>query len=416
MSESARDVLKAVVEDQRSRHYPGMVVGKYFEIFSSEQILKILGFDPDSQQIESGIVGGGNEGGVDSIYLFCNKRLIREDTSLNDFKGQQVNLELIVVQSKHETSFKESAITKFNDFAENCLKFGADFTAAPCTTLYSPALLDAVKRFHKLYKPSQRPTLTLKFYYASVADRVDSKVATRRDLLIKRLSELYSIAECRCEFIGADRLWQWYNEPVSPTLPLECSAVLRWPPSGKSYVGLVSLGKFYEFITREGSLRATLFESNVRDHHASATVNAQIRETLEVSGNEDFWWLNNGVTLLASEASADGNLITVTNALIVNGLQTSYEIFYHFGRITSRDDTRSVLVRVIKTTNANSVDNIIKATNSQTRIPSIWLHATEEIHRKIEVLLKKTRFITTAGKITTAMRAGPLLRLLRFHI
>ncbi len=45
------------------------------------------------------------------------------------------------------------------------------------------------------------------------------------------------------------------------------------------------------------------------------------------------------------------------------------------------------MVRIIENTDTQSVDRIIKATNSQTTIPAAWLHATEEIHRKIESVL-----------------------------
>ena len=45
---------------------------------------------------------------------------------------------------------------------------------------------------------------------------------------------------------------------------------------------------------------------------------------------------------------------------------------------------RSVLVRVVKTQNEEVRDKIIRATNSQTKVPDASLHATENIHRQIE--------------------------------
>jgi hypothetical protein len=341
----------------------------------------------DLPQIESGIVGGGNEGGVDSIYLFANKRLIREDTTLADFKDQQLSIELIIIQSKHEGSFTEAAIQKFRDFADNCLKFEVDLGQAP-KILYSEQLLEAVERFHALYKPALRPSLKISFYYATLAERVDAKVETRRGLLVGRLKELYSVAQSSCDFMGASALWHIFNQPSTVPLALRCCKTMAWVEFGKSYVGLVPLGTFYDFIEHGGNPRTSLFESNVRDYHPDAKVNEKIANTLDKPGNEDFWWLNNGITIIASEAMADGDVITVTDALIVNGLQTSYEIFHHFLRASSKEDKRTLLVRIIKTSDPVSIDKIINATNSQTSIPTIWLHATEEIHRRIEVLLQ----------------------------
>lgn len=319
------------------------------------------------------------------------------------------------MQSKHQASFAESAIEKLKDFANNCLRFGVDLT--PSRILYSERVLDVVERFHALYKPAQRPALKIAFYYASLGENVDIKVSTRRDLFKARLQELYSTALCSCEFAGASLLWKWFNQPTTGPLTLDCCKTMAWPQFGKSYVGLVPIGNFYKFIDHGGNPRASLFESNVRDHHPDATVNGKIAKTLDSPGSEDFWWLNNGITIIASEVTSDGDAITITDALIVNGLQTSYEIFNHFGRATSKDDKRTVLVRIIKATDPRSIDNIIEATNSQTSIPTIWLHATEEIHRRIEVILggvslyydRRKKFYRNRGKSSEEIVTIPYL-------
>jgi AIPR protein len=149
----------------------------------------------------------------------------------------------------------------------------------------------------------------------------------------------------------------------------------------------VPLPKFYEFITENGVLRGHIFEANVRAFEGDVTVNNEIGGTLAVVGNEEFWWLNNGITILCTEAIGAGDLITITHPLIVNGLQTSFVLYNHF-RGVEMSDPRNILVRVIKPDDPQSVDKIIKATNSQTRIPAIWLHATEDIHKSIEQILK----------------------------
>ena len=51
------------------------------------------------------------------------------------------------------------------------------------------------------------------------------------------------------------------------------------------------------------------------------------------------------------------------------------------------EDKRSVLVRVIVTEDLESRDRVIRATNSQTTIPSASLRATDKIHRDIEDFL-----------------------------
>jgi hypothetical protein len=149
------------------------------------------------------------------------------------------------------------------------------------------------------------------------------------------------------------------------------------------------LKDFWKFITDDtGKLRRNIFESNVRDYQGTNAVNDDIQETLKNGGSEDFWWLNNGVTVLASlPGTLSGKTLTLEDPQIVNGLQTSTEIFKFFAA-NHKDDERTILVRVIAADTADSQDKIIKATNSQTSIPPASLHATEKVHRDIEQFLK----------------------------
>jgi hypothetical protein len=67
-----------------------------------------------------------------------------------------------------------------------------------------------------------------------------------------------------------------------------------------NYVVLSSLKDLFEFVTDEdGNLRQYIFESNVRDFQGNVEVNRDIRHTLDSDDNLDFWWLNNGITILA---------------------------------------------------------------------------------------------------------------------
>jgi len=153
-------------------------------------------------------------------------------------------------------------------------------------------------------------------------------------------------------------------------------------------VCVVQLPDFYRFITDNDALREYMFDANVRDHAPDVKVNKGIRSTLAAPENDDFWWLNNGITVLASDVSYNDGALQVTDPLIVNGLQTSYELFNHFSAGGSKDDKRTLMVRVIENTDTETSDRIINATNSQTKIEAINLHATEQIHRNIEAALK----------------------------
>ena len=398
MSDSDRYLLEQIVAQEKAQNAPRTTDDKFFEIFSAEQILKLRGFDLDPEQIRSGVLGGGGDGGVDSFYIFANRRLVREDAVLTSFKDQQANLEVLIIQSKYKNSFAETALQKLQDFTEKCLQLTANREQAK--KLFSETLLDATGRFQALYKMvlTQRPKLSISYYYVSLGDQIDPKVTVRKESLEKKCREYFSAANVTVDFIGAVGLLKLYNKASTKTLTLETSKSLPWSQFGTAYVCFVPLFNFYKFITDDDdNLRGHIFEANVRDYHGDASVNKEISATLAVGGKEEFWWLNNGITIIASKILSAGDVLSITDPLIVNGLQTSHEIYYHFRLWKLLDDDpnplppdekRTVLVRLIERTDAESIDHIIKATNSQTKIPRIWLHATEDIHRKIELALK----------------------------
>jgi hypothetical protein len=131
-----------------------------------------------------------------------------------------------------------------------------------------------------------------------------------------------------------------------------------------------------------------LFEANVRDYQGSTAVNDEISDSLKAKGGEDFWWLNNGVTIVAAKATVSAKTLTLEDPQIVNGLQTSNEIYRYFSDANTEGDERNLLVRVIVPTKPESRDRVIKATNSQTSIPPASLRATDKIHRDIEEHLR----------------------------
>ena len=111
-------------------------------------------------------------------------------------------------------------------------------------------------------------------------------------------------------------------------------------------------------------------------------------EEVSSASQEDFWWLNNGITVLADACPVNGHKITIKNPEVVNGLQTSHEIFEWHNAHKKDTDTRNVLVRVVVPTDEKSRSKIIKATNSQTAVSMLSLMSTDQIQEDIEDRLK----------------------------
>ena len=374
MSDDTAFLLKSIVEQAKEKDYPLLHLDKYFEIFCAQQVLKACRFNPDPAEIESGIVGGDGDGGVDGFYLFVNRKFIREDTDITIFKEQQIVIDVIVIQAKYKPSFEETVPSKFQDFLENCLRLNADETKQ---ILYNERLLSLVKKFHDIFRAAllKSPKLRIKFYHVSLADKVDPKVEARAELLKKKVTEHLPTSESSYEFIRGSQLLELFQKQPETTLSLPAITYFDYGSFEKTaYTCVVSLPNFYRFITEGEALREYIFEANVRDHAPDVKVNKGIRATLAMPENDDFWWLNNGVTILASNVSYNDGAFQITDPMIVNGLQTSHEIFDHFKGGGSKEDKRALMVKVIKTTDEATSDRIINATNSQTKIEPINLH------------------------------------------
>nr|WP_241728862.1 AIPR family protein [Nocardioides zeae] len=155
------------------------------------------------------------------------------------------------------------------------------------------------------------------------------------------------------------------------------------------YIGVVKLDEYQRFITdSSGKLDASLFEANVRDYEGETGVNRSIQATLtKEDKGVDFWWLNNGVTIVADKVQPASKLLELESPQIVNGLQTSHEIFKR-GRAEGFSENRSVLVKVIQAADDRVKDRIIQATNSQTTLGTSALRATDLVQRRIEEHLR----------------------------
>jgi hypothetical protein len=138
--------------------------------------------------------------------------------------------------------------------------------------------------------------------------------------------------------------------------------------------------------------RGYIFDDNVRDYQSSVEVNKAIANSLRNPGEEDFWFLNNGITILAESAVITGKKLRIVDPQVINGLQTSFEILNFFDEESDRKDARHVMVKVLPSTSTAVRDRVIKATNSQTGVSPASLHASDKIQRDIEDVLQENGF------------------------
>lgn len=383
-------LLKTCVEQEFSETTTYTNTNDYFEFFSSTQILKNYNLSDD--EVENGIVGSGNDGGCDGIYVFLNGDLLTVDQiqNLSATKGSILNL--TIIQSKETASFKEATIMNWKAVSENLLNMSNDIDAF--STRYTEAVRDSFRLFRDALTKLIRNQIKvhIQYFYVTYATEIHPNVEAQAEELKNAVLGLYPSAKVEVSFVGADELMELYYRDSDVNINLSLADTPITLGSNVEYVALVNLSTYYNFITdNTGSLRRNFFEANVRDYQGKNTVNSCIANTLSGNGVEDFWWLNNGVTILSENITQiTTKELSLLNPEIVNGLQTSTEIYNYFSDNPEKleNETRNVLVRVVVPENETVRDNIIFATNNQTNIPKSSLRVTDTIHLQIEMYFK----------------------------
>ncbi|TAL70273.1 MAG: hypothetical protein EPN82_03305 [Bacteroidetes bacterium] len=381
MPNSTKIILIEVLRQKKVELAPDLTDDEFFGLFSCEQILK--DYDISYDQIKSGIVDGGGDGGIDAVYTFINGELLEEDTEYLYLK-KEINIDLFIIQSKNQESYKEEAINKLHASAIDLFDLSKELDTLKST--YNSELLFKIDLFRTAFLTlaSKFPKLNIYYYYSTLGDKPDQKVERKVSVLEKVIKSGFSDCNFIFTFLNSDTLLLLARKQPVITKSLN---IEETPISTKDggFIVLVNLFNYYKFIVDDNDkILKSIFDANVRDYQGKVEVNKAIKDSLQNNFNEDFWWLNNGVTITSNKTVLSGKALQIEEPQIVNGLQTSYEIYNYFHSEISNKADRKILIRILKPENETSRLKIIKATNSQTNIPIASLRATDEIHLNIE--------------------------------
>lgn len=388
----ANDVLalKANFATWQADRMPGLTGVDPFEYYCVDQFLKQFAVSDD--ELRAGLVGGGNDGGADAAYFFVNRRLVQDDTDLDPKTACKVNI--LVVQVKQNQGFSPNEINKLMFFSDDL--FDLSRPPSDYKTTYNGKVLEVMRVFKKKYQQiaGAFPDVFIDYYYVTQADETQNADAEgSAERVVQKATQHLSNAKCTFHFVNAQKLWTQVQLRTPKSKALHWQDTPLETPEG--FVGLVKLHDYWSFLKDEhGDLHERIFESNVRGFQQNTPVNVSIRNTLDKPGNADFWLLNNGITILAGKASKVGyKKLEIDDPQIVNGLQTSRQIDTYYraeiGVPRPEDDPRRIMVRVLQSSDEAVRDDVIRATNSQNKMPAEALRATDRIHGQIETLFRQ---------------------------
>lgn len=387
MAKNDLTLLDSILEDYISNNNPSTKPDEVFEFFSIEQILKDYAFS--KEELLQGVVDGRNDGGIDAIYIMVNGHIA--DSIPPDFwPKSNAELEVYIFTCKHDDSFKEAPITTMIPSIIQLCDFSISSSSLSDyneKVLYKRELLIAT------YKRLAASLSKFSFHviYACRGDeRIESNIQAKANQVETICRDSFSECSVSFEFWGNGRLLSRFRERQSNCSDLIFEQCIN---QDGQYIVLASLKAYYAFLQdSKGKLNKRLFDSNVRDYLGLNPVNNDIQNSLVNDTKNDFWWLNNGITIIGTKAHIIGNTITITSAQIVNGLQTSEAIYNYFsGSVTGSPielDSRSVLIKILISTDKKTNDAIIYATNNQTNVNVVALRASDKIQMDIEDILR----------------------------
>jgi len=190
--------------------------------------------------------------------------------------------------------------------------------------------------------------------------------------------------------VGTAKLDEWYSDTQSPilvtdtfTIPIQAGFQLK-APTWSAYVTAIPARFLY---TEYRKHKARLFSANVRDYLGSRKTDANINYGIKRTAAEepdDFWVYNNGLTLLVNdygeEVRQSRRYLKISGLSIVNGAQTT-------GALGSLDraprKTALVPVRIVKTTDSETIFNIIQYNNSQNKIAAADFRSRDRIQKRL---------------------------------
>ncbi|MEW6451193.1 MAG: AIPR family protein [Pseudomonadota bacterium] len=376
---AATILLNGILQKEKTRYPTGISDDDLFELYCADNLL--VNYDLDNAEIQDGIIDGPRDAGIDAAYVLVNGIIVTEDFDFNIVR-QPVELEFVIIQTKNQDNFKEGPVDKLASSLP--LLLDPSKKASDLEPLFKKEVVAVCQKFLTTLSTlaDKFPKVTIRLFYCCKGNEPNDTTkakATGVEGTVKGMG----FGNVQFVFLGAQQLYD--RSGLQKRLVAKLTTAGSPLSGSNSFVALCKLTDYLKFITDGvGNLMTPIFEANVRAYQGEVEVNKEIAASLKSpTAGVDFWWLNNGVTIVADEAAFTNNQLVIANPLIVNGLQTSHEVHAYSASLKA-DDARAILIRVVVETDPTKRDEIIRATNRQTSISNSSFRATEQTHREIE--------------------------------
>lgn len=161
----------------------------------------------------------------------------------------------------------------------------------------------------------------------------------------------------------------------------------------KTIIGIITANDLINLIKSKNDemlVNENIFNENVRVYKPNHRINKEIIESAKSKRNFEFFYLNNGITILCEEIDYLPNtrspLVELTNLQIINGGQTSHSLFEVYKSDPEKLEDIELLVRICVAKKDNPISSkISETTNSQIPVATRDLRSNDYIQKKLKI-------------------------------
>lgn len=337
------------------------------EAFTRLALQSILRLNED--EVEDAITEGGMDGGLDAVHIegrnvhFFNTKFtpVFENTK-NNFPEVEIDKLIVTVESIYGGSLQQSSVnTAVWDKYQEIRNL---FDAGP---LHFKIYLVSNKEKPIEHAKNKLETALAKyrfidFYYYDQEDMVTAIIERK----VKKING---------SLVFIDKMhFEKSDGPI------------------KTVVGVVAAKDILKLITDENDpkkINEDVFNQNIRLYKPGHRINQAIIRSSLSDDNFQFFYLNNGITLLCEECDytphARSPKVLLRNVQIINGGQTTHSLFEAYLKDPDKIENIELLVRLCIAKPDNPIsEKISETTNSQIPVGTRDLHSNDSIQIKLQ--------------------------------
>lgn len=382
-----------------------IIVSSYFDKFLNEQ--KISGGKTDTNfekfinyiclatkninnfNLVSTCVGEGCDAGIDGIAIAINNRYVLEISDITELidRGMELNVELFFIQAKTSETFECKEISNFSDGVLDLLKPECEIKRIMNDKV--KAKYNMIRKLIENYEYIKSMKCTL-LYVTPGKYIEDDNLASTKQKIFDDLKSVEIFEEENISIEIKDKSFirkQYESTKVQNFATFELSQKIEIPfmqGVDEAYFAIMPIKEYLKIIVDDaGRIRSGIFELNVRDFAGieKNRVNQDIVTTINSKDKSYFGLLNNGITIVGKSLSKMQGKYTIKNFYVVNGCQTTNVLSENLSNLS---DDMWISVKFVITQNDDIIQNIVKATNSQTEVEEIQLLSMNEYQQELE--------------------------------